>query len=199
MLCFLSGYAVQGGSSHKQSLCFLAAGMPGCPCPGYGMAGQKVLFLTVLALDLLRRVGGAQPALRSLGAAAACRLDNKESESWGTLLSGERLDTWICSLLGSLMVGLSGVFPLLVIPLEMGTMLHSEGEWPFSGRESAQREGNILLALGKMLSLMYQVHCVRDGEQCHLGPVGRWYTYSIVHSFMHLFLTSFSKHSPDLV
>nr|XP_048284361.1 zinc transporter ZIP13 isoform X1 [Myodes glareolus]XP_048284362.1 zinc transporter ZIP13 isoform X1 [Myodes glareolus]XP_048284363.1 zinc transporter ZIP13 isoform X1 [Myodes glareolus] len=104
--------------------------MPGCPCPGYGMAGQKVLFLTVLALDLLRRVGGSQPALRSLGAAAACRLDNKESESWGTLLSGERLDTWICSLLGSLMVGLSGVFPLLVIPLEMGTMLHSEaGAW----------------------------------------------------------------------
>ncbi|CAO2579899.1 Zinc transporter ZIP13 [Lemmus lemmus] len=103
--------------------------MPGCPCPGYGMAGRNV-FLTVLALELLRRVGGSQPALRSLGAAAACRLDNKESESWGTLLSGERLDTWICSLLGSLMVGLSGVFPLLVIPLEMGTVLHSEaGAW----------------------------------------------------------------------
>ncbi|XP_049980235.1 zinc transporter ZIP13 isoform X3 [Alexandromys fortis] len=104
--------------------------MPGCPCPGYGMAGQKVLFLTVLALELLRRVGGSQPALRSLGAAAACCLDDKESESWGTLLSGERLDTWICSLLGSLVVGLSGVFPLLVIPQEMGTMLHSEaGAW----------------------------------------------------------------------
>uniref|UniRef100_A0A8C2XZK2 Zinc transporter ZIP13 n=1 Tax=Capra hircus TaxID=9925 RepID=A0A8C2XZK2_CAPHI len=49
-----------------------------------------------------------------------------ESESWGALLSGERLETWICSLLGSLMVGLSGVFPLLVIPLEMGTTLRSE-------------------------------------------------------------------------
>ncbi|XP_006984433.1 zinc transporter ZIP13 isoform X1 [Peromyscus maniculatus bairdii] len=104
--------------------------MPGCSCPGCGMAGRRVLFLTVLALELLGRVGGSQPALRSLGAAAACRLDNKESESWGALLSGERLDTWICSLLGSLMVGLSGVFPLLVIPLEMGTMLRSEaGAW----------------------------------------------------------------------
>ncbi|XP_031226805.1 zinc transporter ZIP13 isoform X3 [Mastomys coucha] len=104
--------------------------MPGCPCPGCGMAGQRLLFLTVLALELLERAGGSQPALRSLGAAAACRLDNKESESWGTLLSAERLDTWICSLLGSLMVGLSGVFPLLVIPLEMGTMLQSEaGAW----------------------------------------------------------------------
>ncbi|XP_006500163.1 zinc transporter ZIP13 isoform X3 [Mus musculus] len=104
--------------------------MPGCPCPGCGMAGQRLLFLTVLALELLERAGGSQPALRSLGAAAACRLDNKESESWGALLSGERLDTWICSLLGSLMVGLSGVFPLLVIPLEMGTLLQSEaGAW----------------------------------------------------------------------
>lgn len=128
MLCFLSGYVVQGDSSYKQSFCFLAPGMPGCSCPGCGMAGRRVLFLTVLALELLGRVGGSQPALRSLGAAAACRLDNKECESWGALLSGERLDTWICSLLGSLMVGLSGVFPLLVIPLEMGTMLRSEGE-----------------------------------------------------------------------
>ncbi|PNJ68292.1 SLC39A13 isoform 9, partial [Pongo abelii] len=104
--------------------------MPGCPCPGCGMAGPRLLFLTALALELLGRAGGSQPALRSRGTATACRLDNKESESWGALLSGERLDTWICSLLGSLMVGLSGVFPLLVIPLEMGTMLRSEaGAW----------------------------------------------------------------------
>ncbi|XP_008841834.1 zinc transporter ZIP13 isoform X2 [Nannospalax galili] len=104
--------------------------MPGCPCSGCGMAGQRLLFLTALALELLERAGGSQPALRSRGAAAVCRLDNKESESWGALLSEERLDTWICSLLGSLMVGLSGVFPLLVIPLEMGTVLRSEaGAW----------------------------------------------------------------------
>ncbi|XP_018892191.1 zinc transporter ZIP13 isoform X3 [Gorilla gorilla gorilla] len=104
--------------------------MPGCPCPGCGMAGPRLLFLTALALELLGRAGGSQPALRSRGTATACRLDNKESESWGALLSGERLDTWICSLLGSLVVGLSGVFPLLVIPLEMGTMLRSEaGAW----------------------------------------------------------------------
>lgn len=92
------------------------------------MAGQRLLFLTAVALELLGGAGGSQQALRNRGAAAACRLDNKESESWGSLLSGERLDTWICSLLGSLMVGLSGVFPLLVVPLEMGTTLHTEGE-----------------------------------------------------------------------
>ncbi|XP_007113010.1 zinc transporter ZIP13 isoform X3 [Physeter macrocephalus] len=101
--------------------------MPGCPCPGCGMAGQRLLFLAALALELLGGAGGSQQAFRSRGVAAACRLDNKESESWGALLSGERLDTWVCSLLGSLVVGLSGVFPLLVIPLEMGTTLRSEG------------------------------------------------------------------------
>ncbi|XP_012581142.1 PREDICTED: zinc transporter ZIP13 isoform X4 [Condylura cristata] len=100
--------------------------MPGCPCLGCGMAGQRLLLFTALALELLGGAGGTQQVPRSRGSAAACRLDNKESESWGALLSGERLDTWICSLLGSLMVGLSGVFPLLVIPLEMGTMLRSE-------------------------------------------------------------------------
>ncbi|XP_038620288.1 zinc transporter ZIP13 [Tachyglossus aculeatus] len=86
------------------------------------MAGRRLLLLAPLALGLLGgRAGGAQR-----GVAAACRLDDKESESWGTLLSAERLDAWICSLLGSLMVGLSGVFPLLVIPLETGAALRSE-------------------------------------------------------------------------
>ncbi|XP_018415231.1 PREDICTED: zinc transporter ZIP13 [Nanorana parkeri] len=36
------------------------------------------------------------------------------------------VDAWICSLIGSLLVGLSGVFPLLVIPIEAGTTLRSE-------------------------------------------------------------------------
>lgn len=98
------------------------------------MGGCRLFFFTALALELLGGAGGSQLAPRSRGAAAACRLDNKESESWGALLSGERLDTWVCSLLGSLVVGLSGVFPLLVIPLEMGAMLRSEGGSPLLGR-----------------------------------------------------------------
>lgn len=94
------------------------------------MAGRRLLFLTTLALQLLGDAAGSQPGLRSRAAAAACRLDNNESESWGALLATERLDTWVCSLLGSLLVGLSGVFPLLIIPLEMGTLLRSEGGCP---------------------------------------------------------------------
>nr|XP_031546522.1 zinc transporter ZIP13 isoform X2 [Vicugna pacos] len=135
--------------------------MPGCPCPGCGMAGQRLLFLTALALELLEGAGGSQQALWSRGSAAACRLDNKESESWGALLSGERLDTWICSLLGSLMVGLSGVFPLLIIPLEMGTTLRSEA--------GARRLKQLLsFALGGLLGNVF----------LHLLPEAWAYTYS---------------------
>ncbi|XP_011930693.1 PREDICTED: zinc transporter ZIP13 isoform X1 [Cercocebus atys] len=140
--------------------------MPGCPCPGCGMAGPRLLFLTALALELLGRAGGSQPALRSRGTATACRLDNKESESWGALLSGERLDTWICSLLGSLMVGLSGVFPLLVIPLEMGTMLRSEaGAWRLKQLLS--------FALGGLLGNVF-LHLLPEAwaYTCSAGPGG---------------------------
>ncbi|XP_047548211.1 zinc transporter ZIP13 isoform X5 [Lutra lutra] len=140
--------------------------MPGCPCPGGGMAGQRLLFFTVLALELLGGAGGSQPALWSRGPAAACRLDNKESESWGALLSGERLDTWICSLLGSLMVGLSGVFPLLVIPLEMGTMLRSEA--------GARRLKQLLsFALGGLLGNVF-LHLLPEAwaYTCSASPGG---------------------------
>lgn len=46
--------------------------------------------------------------------------------SWSELFAGERIDAWICSLIGSVIVGLSGVFPLLVIPIEAGAALKSK-------------------------------------------------------------------------
>ncbi|XP_057604796.1 LOW QUALITY PROTEIN: zinc transporter ZIP13 [Hippopotamus amphibius kiboko] len=140
--------------------------MPGCPCAGCGMAAHSLLFLAALALGLLGGAAASQQALRSRGAAAACRLDNKESESWGALLSGERLDTWICSLLGSLMVGLSGVFPLLVIPLEMGTTLRSEA--------GAQRLKQLLsFALGGLLGNVF-LHLLPEAwaYTCSASPGG---------------------------
>ncbi|XP_048887467.1 zinc transporter ZIP13 [Brienomyrus brachyistius] len=42
------------------------------------------------------------------------------------LFSGERGDAFICSLIGSIVVGLSGIFPLLVIPIEAGAALKTE-------------------------------------------------------------------------
>uniref|UniRef100_A0A3B3R637 Zinc transporter ZIP13 n=1 Tax=Paramormyrops kingsleyae TaxID=1676925 RepID=A0A3B3R637_9TELE len=42
------------------------------------------------------------------------------------LFCGERGDAFICSLIGSIVVGLSGIFPLLVIPIEAGAALKTE-------------------------------------------------------------------------
>lgn len=42
--------------------------------------------------------------------------------------STERIEIWACSVLASALVGLSGIFPLLVIPLEAGEALRRGGK-----------------------------------------------------------------------
>lgn len=46
------------------------------------------------------------------------------------LASSERAHVWLLSLVGSVAVGLSGIFPLLVIPVEAGAALKTEGKTP---------------------------------------------------------------------
>nr|XP_009681068.1 PREDICTED: LOW QUALITY PROTEIN: zinc transporter ZIP13 [Struthio camelus australis] len=89
------------------------------------MTKQKLLFDGTLSL-LLIVTCEAQQLPKGHVATSSGPLCEKEAESWGNLFSNERLDAWICSLIGSFMVGLSGVFPLLVIPFETGAALRSE-------------------------------------------------------------------------
>lgn len=91
------------------------------------MTKQKLLLDGTFSLFLIVACE-AQQLTRSHAAASSGPLCEKEAESWGNLFSSERLDAWICSLIGSFMVGLSGVFPLLVIPFETGAALRSEGK-----------------------------------------------------------------------
>lgn len=91
------------------------------------MTKQKLLLDGTFSLFLIAACE-AQQLARSHVAASSGSLCDTEAESWGHLFSSERLDAWICSLIGSFMVGLSGVFPLLVIPLETGAALRSEGK-----------------------------------------------------------------------
>lgn len=44
------------------------------------------------------------------------------------LLASEHFDVWLLSLVASMAVGLSGIFPLLVIPIEAGAALKTEGK-----------------------------------------------------------------------
>ncbi len=43
-------------------------------------------------------------------------------------LASEHAHVWLLSLVGSAAVGLSGIFPLLVIPIEAGAALKTEGK-----------------------------------------------------------------------
>ncbi|KGL79793.1 Zinc transporter ZIP13, partial [Tinamus guttatus] len=89
------------------------------------MTKQKRLLDGTLCLLLLVACEAHQLSKGHV-ATSSSPLCEKEAKSWESLFSSERLDAWICSLIGSLMVGLSGVFPLLVIPFETGAALHSE-------------------------------------------------------------------------
>lgn len=71
------------------------------------MTRQKLLLDGTLSLFLIAACE-AQQLPRSHVAASSGSLCDKEAESWGHLFSSERLDAWICSLIGSFMVGLSG-------------------------------------------------------------------------------------------
>ena len=43
-------------------------------------------------------------------------------------LASEHTHVWLLSLVGSVAVGLSGIFPLLVLPIEAGAALKTEGK-----------------------------------------------------------------------
>lgn len=89
--------------------------------------GERLLRCGILSFLLLGAVCQAQDLPLSQATRETSSLCETDAGSWGAVFSEERLDAWICSLIGSLMVGLSGVLPLLFVPLETGAALKSEG------------------------------------------------------------------------
>ncbi|XP_061466971.1 zinc transporter ZIP13 isoform X1 [Rhineura floridana] len=90
------------------------------------MMGGRLFLHGTLSFLLLIVACQAHELPLSQAANGAIPLCEKEAESWGSIFNEERLDAWICSLIGSVMVGLSGVLPLLVIPLKTGAALKLE-------------------------------------------------------------------------
>ncbi|XP_028582147.2 zinc transporter ZIP13 isoform X2 [Podarcis muralis] len=90
------------------------------------MMGERLLLHGTLSFLMLMAACQAHDLPLTQADNEASPLCEKETESWGAIFSEERLDAWVCSLIGSVMVGLSGVLPLLVIPLETGAALKSE-------------------------------------------------------------------------
>jgi len=77
--------------------------------------------------------------------------------SWTSV---ERIEIWACSVIASAVVGLSGIFPLLVIPLEAGEALRKGGEC------SLVIKINILKAFMKF---MYHYTIQQNNSVCELS------------------------------
>lgn len=95
------------------------------------LVGAALLAVTSTSSSSGKKV--AQTALAHSMAAAAgsgtwCAEEMLDFHSLTKLLSTEGADVWFCSLVGSIAVGLSGIFPLLVIPIEAGAALKTEGK-----------------------------------------------------------------------
>ncbi|XP_051884945.1 zinc transporter ZIP13-like [Pristis pectinata] len=129
------------------------------------------LFPSLSSADIHR--ANAKKLTRKAAAAQAanehqwwCPENVFELRSWSELFAGERVDAWICSLIGSVMVGLSGVFPLLVIPIEAGAALKS--------KDGSQRLKRLLsFAIGGLLGDVF-LHLLPEAwaYTCNGSPDG---------------------------
>ncbi|XP_067297186.1 zinc transporter ZIP13 isoform X2 [Pseudorasbora parva] len=75
---------------------------------------------------MMAQTAVAQAKTAPAGPGPWCVKDLLDLQYLDELFSVDNLDVWICSLLGSIAIGLSGVFPLLIIPIEAGTTLETE-------------------------------------------------------------------------
>ncbi|XP_066509972.1 zinc transporter ZIP13-like isoform X1 [Hoplias malabaricus] len=108
------------------------------------------------------------------------------------MLSREGVDVWFCSLVGSIAVGLSGIFPLLVIPIEAGAALKTE-----AGCQKLKRL--LSFAIGGLLGDVF-LHllpeawahtCSKSGSQKHYRTQGLWVVVGM------LFFLLLEKMFPD--
>ncbi|MCI4393069.1 hypothetical protein PGIGA_G00153210 [Pangasianodon gigas] len=93
------------------------------------LVGAALLAVTSTSSSSGKKV--AQTALAHATAGAAgpgtwCAEELLGFHGLTKMLSREGTDVWFCSLMGSIAVGLSGIFPLLVIPIEAGAALKTE-------------------------------------------------------------------------
>ncbi|XP_018618659.1 zinc transporter ZIP13 isoform X2 [Scleropages formosus] len=102
--------------------------------PGWGLA----LLLSFAALSCLSSATSSHRAnAKKMSHAAVMQAAAAGSGTWfveellglralSELFVGEKGEAFLCSLIGSIIVGLSGIFPLLVIPIEAGAALKTE-------------------------------------------------------------------------
>lgn len=76
-----------------------------------------VLLASVVSAEIHRAKTRPKPAI------------HRHSQLTEPVKPGHSRETWILSMISALLVGLSGIFPLLVIPLEAGKALRKGGKY----------------------------------------------------------------------
>lgn len=74
------------------------------------------------------KISNVKDASYVAGKLDALGTDIKQKEVIEKAMIDVKLETWLYSIFGAILVGLSGIFPLLVIPLEAGPALRHGGE-----------------------------------------------------------------------
>lgn len=107
----------------------------GCGRPGWALAA---LFISVTLLVVTFRGASSSQKMTQTAVAHATATAARPGPSLTDDLlsfqaavdffSSEHAHVWLFSLVGSVAVGLSGIFPLLVIPIEAGAALKTEGK-----------------------------------------------------------------------
>ncbi|XP_053721730.1 zinc transporter ZIP13 [Synchiropus splendidus] len=153
-----------------------------CRRPSWAVA---VLFIVVLLMLTLETSGSQKMTQTSMAHATATAAgpgpvlteDLPGFRAVAELLASEQAHVWLLSLMGSVVVGLSGIFPLLVIPIEAGAALKTEA--------GSQKLKQLLsFAIGGLLGDVF-LHLLPEawalsassgaaGKQNHFMTQGQW-------------------------
>lgn len=106
-----------------------------CVKPGWAVAALFIpvalLMLTLrgaLSSQKMSQAAMSRATVAAAGPSRSLTADLPGLQAVVDLASSERAHVWLLSLVGSVAVGLSGIFPLLVIPVEAGAALKTEGK-----------------------------------------------------------------------
>lgn len=158
---------MKGGSCGKPSWAFAALFIP--------ITLLMLTFRGVLSSQKTTQAAMGHATATAAGLGPSLTADLLDLQAVADFLSSEHAHVWLLSLAGSVAVGLSGIFPLLVIPIEAGAALKTEA--------GCQKLKQLLsFAIGGLLGDVFlhllpeawAVSSVSAGKHNHYTKQGLW-------------------------
>ncbi|XP_077375217.1 zinc transporter ZIP13 [Festucalex cinctus] len=152
----------------------------GCRRPIWAVSMFIIVTLLMLTSEVVSGQKMTQTAMAHATATAARPGPNFTDDLQGLqaladFLASEHAHVWVLSLVGSVVVGLSGIFPLLVIPIEAGAALKTE-----AGHQKLKRL--LSFAIGSLLGDVF-LHLLPEAwalsgsstsKEKHYTSMGLW-------------------------